>query len=129
MCIDGGDCFLIDTGRGGPEQTQSGSANTHDAHGGSYQTYPGPGSTSYDHDAIATGLPANDTVGKWIHKTERCAPGGRNATLGCIAVPCNKWPEVKQQKGKRVFICGSQGVPSGGGDSASGNAPSPHASK
>lgn len=120
MCVKG-NCFLINIGKNGPSMTTGGSGQLKEAKGAKYQTKPGPGSTSYDNDAISTGIPGNDNVGKWIHKTQGCSPGGSNATKGCIAVPCDKWPEVKQQMGQPLMICGGSSGPgsSGGGGGGS----------
>jgi hypothetical protein len=124
MCVDGKNCFLINIGTGGPNMTTSGNGKLGDANGAKYQTKPGA-STSYDNDALAMGIGPNDSAGKWIHKTRNCSPGGSAATLGCIAVPCDKWPEVKKQKGKDLTVCGSgatggTGSGSGGGDRPAG---------
>lgn len=116
MCVKG-KCFLIDIGKNGPSMTAGGGGQLGPAKGAKYQTKSGPGTTSYDNDAIAMGIPSNDAVGKWIHKTRGCSQGGRNATKGCIAVPCDKWPEVKQQMGEPLMVCGGS---SGSGKGSSG---------
>lgn len=109
MCLNGNNCFHIAIGKDGPTMTTSGNGTIGDANGAKYKTTSGPGTTSYDRDALAMGIPGNDKVGKWIHKTSGCGPvsGKENArqTLGCIAVPCDKWPEVKQMKGKKISVC------------------------
>jgi hypothetical protein len=133
MCVDGKNCFLISIGTGGPNMTASGSGKLGDANGAKYQTKPDKQAepdkntkkVEWDNDALAMGIGPNDAVGKWIHKTRNCAPGGVNVTEGCIAVPCDKWPEVKKQKGKDLTVCGSgatggTGSGSGGGDKPAG---------
>lgn len=121
MCVKG-NCFLISIGRNGPSMTAGGGGQLKEAKGAKYQTKPGPGTTGYDNDAIAMGIPSNDNVGKWIHKTQGCSAGGANATKGCIAVPCEKWPEVKAQMGQPLMVCGgSSGSGSGGGGGGKGS--------
>jgi hypothetical protein len=74
------------------------------------------------------GIDGNDKYGKWIHTTSGCKQGGSNATLGCIAVPCNKWPEVKAMKGKNLTVCGGSGgggTGGGGGDTRASFADQP----
>lgn len=119
MCLPSGECFKIDIGKSGPNMTTGGMGKTHEAKGAKYQTTGGPGSTGYDKDAIATGIQANDAVGKWIHKTRRCSQGGNTATKGCIGVPCDVWPLVKKQMGQNISICGSTN--NGGGEHMSGH--------
>lgn len=114
MCVKG-NCFLIGIGKNGPSMTTGGAGQLKEAKGAKYQTKPGPGTTGYDNDAISTGIPGNDNVGKWIHKTRGCSAGGTNSTKGCIAVPCDKWPEVKQQMGQSLMICGGSSGPGSGG--------------
>lgn len=80
---------------------------TDDVAGAKYQSIPGSQSTGYDKDAMKTGIEANSAVGKWIHKTRNCKPGGTPSTLGCIGVPCNQWPLMKKQANKTMVICGS----------------------
>lgn len=72
-----------------------------------YQTLRGKGSTKYDRDAINMGIPENSDYGKWIHKIQNCGPGGGTSTIGCVGIPCDKWPEVKAlaAQGKKVQIC------------------------
>lgn len=118
MCYAPGKCIRISIGRAGPMMTSSGSGVTKPAHGAKFKTHTSGngkitrGGTDYDNDAIAMGIPANDSVGKWIHKTPRCAPGGGAVTKGCVAVPCDVWPDVKEAlldengKGKRLVVCG-----------------------
>ena len=106
MCLGQGKCFKVAIGKDGPTMTTSGNGTIGDANGAKYQTTQGPGTTGYDRDALAMGIPGNDAVGKWIHKTSGCGPGGGRQTLGCIAVPCDKWPDVKAMKGKSISVCG-----------------------
>jgi hypothetical protein len=107
MCIKGHDCFKINIGKSGPNMTTGGVGKTHPAEGSKYQTKSGPGNTGYDNDAIATGIQGNDAVGKWIHKAGGCIADGSQVTKGCIAVPCDKWPAIKQEMGQSVVVCGS----------------------
>lgn len=119
MCISGSKCFTIDVGHGGPgsETTNGLGVMSANVAGARYQTKPGPGTTSYDNDAVNMGISANSKHGKWIHKSRRCGAngnstmGGRNNTAGCIAVPCAYWPEVKglARQGQTVQVC--NGVP------------------
>lgn len=113
MCISGSKCFRIDIGMGysGSETTNGVgkmAANVNLGGGGRYQSKP-YASTSYDNDAISMGIFANTKHGKWIHKsnTEGCGPGGARSTAGCIGVPCQYWPEVKQlgKQGATVQVC------------------------
>jgi hypothetical protein len=124
MCIDGKDCFLISIGSAGPNMTTSGSGTMGSANGAKYQTKSGPGVASYDNDALSMGIGPNDSVGKWIHKTRNCSPGGSASTLGCIAVPCDKWLAVKAQKGKALSVCGSGALGGRGAGAAGGDRPS-----
>lgn len=122
MCL-GDECFEISIGRNGPEMTASGTGVLAEAEGAKYSTKPGPGSTGYDKDAIRMGIPSNDGVGKWIHKTQGCSPGGGENTKGCIAVPCDRWPEVKAKMGGVLKVCGSsQNSVGTGTNSGSGGA-------
>lgn len=120
MCIKG-KCFLISIGKNGPSMTTGGAGKLGEAKGAKYQTKPGPGSTGYDNDAIAMGIPSNDAVGKWIHKTRGCSPGGSNATKGCIAVPCEHWPDVKKEMGEPLMVCGGSGGSGSRGNSSGGS--------
>jgi|GEM_PF-4092102 len=123
MCINmsgSKKCFKIDIGTGGPDMTTSGPGKMHDAEGAKYQTRADVGTTNYDNDAIAMGIGANDSVGKWIHKTQGCSDGGKQATKGCIAVPCKHWTDLKKvflesksDSGPNLAVCGSnEGDPS-----------------
>lgn len=114
MCVSGTKCFTIDVGYMGPLMTTNGTGTmSADVSGERYRTQPGPGSTSYDGDAIRMGIPANDKHYKWIHKARQCGAegdptrGGRNKTAGCIGVPCAYWPLVKAQAGKSLTVCGA----------------------
>ncbi len=113
MCLNKTNCFKVSIGKNGPTMTSNGTGKLGDAKGARYQTKAST-STSYDNDALAMGIPGNDKFGKWIHKTRNCAPAGNNSTKGCVAVPCDKWPEIKQMKGKTIKVCGG-GSPSHGG--------------
>lgn len=117
MCLSGGEgCFEIGIGAQGPSQTSSGTGKMHEAQGEKYQTKMGVDtSTRYDKDAIATGIPGNDSVGKWIHKPRNCAPAKSYGTKGCIAVDCENWPLIKKefQMGSSITIC--NGGSGGGG--------------
>jgi hypothetical protein len=121
MCIKTGSidsCFKISIGKNGPSMTTEGRGKMHPAEGAKYQTKPGNGSTVYDNDAIAMGIPGNDSRGKWIHKTRNCSPGGGLSTKGCVAVPCDKWPVVKH-----AFLEKNEVVVCGGGNSERGVSP------
>lgn len=125
MCINKDNCFKVNIGSEGPSMTTQGHGKLGEAKGEKYHTLPNA-SSGYDEDAIDTGIPENTAVGKWIHKTQGCGPGGNNATKGCIAVPCEHWKDVKEQMGKDLDVCGgnapmsrggsSRGSGSGGGD-------------
>jgi uncharacterized membrane protein YgcG len=119
MCIGKSNCFKISIGKGGPSMTTSGSAKMHEAKGDKYSTKQTTDVMSdKDQDAIATGIPENDATGKWIHKTRSCGKGGQENTLGCIAVPCDHWKEIKDRKDANLTICGGgSGGKSGGGHS------------
>ena len=123
MCIEKDNCFLIQIGKNGPKMTTQGHGKIGEAHGGKFQT-KSTSSTSYDNDAMDMGIPENTAVGKWIHKSVNCGPGGTNSTLGCIGVPCEHWPEIKKEMGKDLDVCGG-GAPmsrnGGGGDSGGGS--------
>lgn len=121
MCIGKNNCFEVSIGQLGPKMTTQGHGKIGDAKGVIYNTTSGT-SSSYDHDALDTGIPENTDVGKWIHKTSNCAPGGTNSTLGCIAVPCEHWAEIKAQKGKSLDVCGGNAPLSrnSGGDNSGG---------
>lgn len=123
MCIGKDSCFEVNIGKDGPKMTTQGHGKIGDARGDTYST-KSTSSTGYDRDALDTGIPENTEVGKWIHKTSACGPGGQNATAGCIAVPCEHWPEVKAQKGKTLDVCGGNAPMSrngGSGDSGGGS--------
>lgn len=130
LCIkEGNKCFKIDIGSAGPRMTTSGSGKMHKAEGAKFQTKSGPGTDGYDNDAIATGIGANDKVGKWIHKTR--SPNGGGSTLGCIGVPWKHWKDVKKaagmdsggQSGKSISVCG--GGAEGAGTSSPQNVDGP----
>lgn len=105
MCV-GRDCFQVGIGKNGPKMTQSGTGTLGEASGAKYRTLK-KATTKYDRDALAMGIPGNDQYGKWIHKTRKCRP--TSTTLGCVAVPCSKWPLVKRAKGRKVTICNGAG--------------------
>lgn len=107
MCIAGGKCFLINIGADGPRMTTQGPGKLCEAPGTLYQTKTET-STAFDNDAIGMGIPENMSTGKWIHKTADCERGGQNATAGCIAVPCENWPAIKEQLklGGTLSVCG-----------------------
>lgn len=117
MCI-GRDCFRISIGYGGPTQTVNGTStlgpvdNVFNRRGGKYRTYQTSNINRFDDDAISMGIGSNVRTGKWIHKTRRCEPGGRNNTAGCIAVPCKYWALMKAQMGQRITVCGGRGASS-----------------
>lgn len=105
MCLSDQHCFMISIGKDGPKMTTQGHGRLGPAKGKKYQT-KSTSSTDYDNDAMDTGIPENTAVGKWIHKTSACGPGGGQETLGCVAVPCEKWKDVKEEMGKTLDICG-----------------------
>ena len=122
MCLktgSGSNCFKISIGTNGPRQTDGGIGKiTGDVRGARYQT-KSSASASYDNDALKMGIPGNDKLGKWIHKTRNCSSGGTNSTLGCVAVPCDKWPEFKQfAVGKSLKVCGGGNMSNGYGRSS-----------
>jgi hypothetical protein len=119
MCINKDNCFKVNIGNDGPSMTTQGHGKLGKAEGAKYSTLPNT-SSDYDKDAIDMGIPENTAVGKWIHKTQGCGPGGNNATLGCIAVPCEHWKDVKEQMGKDLDVCGGDAPMSRGGGSSSG---------
>lgn len=106
MCVDG-KCFKVGIGKNGPQMTYSGVGKLKATPPGEkYKTYP-TDSTGYDNDAVAMGIDGNDGVGKWIHKPENCVPAEPYGTKGCIAVPCDQWPLVKQamRDQKELTVC------------------------
>lgn len=115
MCIKGGSCFLIDVGpkRDGAQTTNGIGVMSADVNGAQYQTRKGPGTDGYDRDAIKMGIKENSNYGKWIHKTRNCKKGGGTSTAGCVAVPCDKWKDVKALaiSGKKVEICNGFAYP------------------
>ncbi len=117
MCI-GFDCFKVSIGAGGPGWTRNGTSrigltsgifdrNSRGA-GGIYET-KSTTTNAYDNDALAMGIPSNDAVGKWFHKTAGCVKPERYQTAGCVAVPCEKWAKLKSEIGSEVTICGGRG--------------------
>jgi hypothetical protein len=112
MCITGGSCFKVDTGKPGTFTT-NGLGRMGKATGNTYSTKAGPGdSTKFDYDAVSMGIASNAAYGKWIHKARDCQGGGKS-TIGCIGVPCAKWPAVKKLalEGKSVQICNGVNYP------------------
>lgn len=105
MCLSDEKCFQVSIGKDGPKMTTQGHGRIGRAQGVKYQTKIFS-SADYDNDALDTGIPENTAVGKWIHKTSNCSPGGGQETLGCIAVPCEHWKDVKEQFGKTLDVCG-----------------------
>lgn len=112
MCISGVECFKVDIGKHGPAMTTEGTG-TIGGHvrGARYQTLPWSQTKNgvHDQDALSMGIPANDGLGKWIHKTRGCTPGGQDRTLGCIGVPCDHWTQIKSQIGKSLEVCNGGG--------------------
>lgn len=95
MCV-GNKCFKVGIGHDGSMMTKSGTGKLGPTPPGEkYQTFS-TDSTGYDKDAIAMGIPGNDSVGKWIHKPANCVNAETYSTKGCIAVPCDLWPLLKQ---------------------------------
>lgn len=117
LCIKGQECFKIDTGRPGRDgaQTTNGTGTMSlTVAGDRYRTLKGPGTTKSDRDAIDMNIPANSVPGKWIHKIQSCGPGGGTSTIGCVGVPCDKWPTVKAiaaKGGSRIHICNGVDYP------------------
>lgn len=112
MCISGVECFKVDIGKRGPGMTTDGTGVIGgNVRGARYQTLPWSQTKNgvHDQDALSMGIPGNDAVGKWIHKTRGCTPGGQNRTLGCIGVPCNHWTQIKSQIGKSLQVCNGGG--------------------
>ena len=112
MCISGSTCFKVDIGKPGTFTT-NGLGTMGKASGATYSTKAGAGdSTRFDFDAVSMGISANAAYGKWIHKSRSCQGGGQS-TIGCIGVPCAKWPEVKALalQGKSVQVCGGVDYP------------------
>lgn len=119
MCI-GNDCFEISIGKYGPKMTRNGTGIIGNAQGLRYRTKQGPGSTVWDNDALRMGIPQNDSGsgvkhitngGKWIHKTGqdkngKCIEPTTYTTLGCIGVPCDQWPKLKNAFGASFSVCG-----------------------
>ena len=119
MCVDD-NCFEISIGKYGPKMTRNGTGIIGSAPGSRYTTRPGPGTTSWDNDALRMGIPQNDSGagvsnitagGKWIHKTGRdangrCVEPTQYTTLGCIGVPCDQWPNMKAARGSTFTVCG-----------------------
>jgi hypothetical protein len=108
MCLPGNKCFRVAIGTGGPPMTTQGTGRLGRAQGARYQT-KAFAVDSYDNDAIAMGIPENDVVGKWIHKTADCESPLTNQTAGCIGVPCERWREVKALMGSTLDVCGGGG--------------------
>lgn len=103
------ECFKVAIGKNGPTQTHAGHGRIRKAQGAKYQTTPGPGTTSYDKDALDMGIQENTAVGKWLHKPQGCGSvEGNNGlqTKGCIAIPCDMWPKLKEQIGEELEVCG-----------------------
>lgn len=119
MCIDKTNCFKVSIGKDGPKMTTQGHGKLGKAEGKKYST-KSSSSSGYDNDAIDMGIPENTEVGKWIHKTSDCGPGGNNSTKGCIAVPCEHWKAVKEEMGEDIDICGGGAPASRGGSGGSG---------
>lgn len=113
MCIED-KCFKVGIGSDGSMMTSSGVGQLKPTPPGEkYATHPND-STDYDNDAVAMGIHANDSVGKWIHKPANCVNAETYATKGCIAVPCDVWPLVKQamRDEKELTVChGRSGGP------------------
>lgn len=82
MCV-GQDCFRVGIGSS-PSMTNNGTGRlglvggTYNRRGGRYRTRRRT-SRFYDDDAIAMGIPRNDSVGKWIHKPRNCGPAPSSA--------------------------------------------------
>lgn len=109
---------MIGTGAPGTFTTE-GEAVMREAKGVKYQTQSGsscnPNSVVESNgrkDAIATGIPENDAVGKWIHKVE--SKGGKpSSTLGCIGLAPAEFCRLKEywerNKGKvKIKICNGE---------------------
>jgi hypothetical protein len=112
MCISGEECFKVDTGKPGT-YTTNGLGNMGRANGDLYSTKAGPGdATKFDFDAVSMGIGSNTVYGKWIHKARDCQGGGES-TIGCIGVPCAKWPKVKKLAlaGNSLQVCGGVNYP------------------
>lgn len=111
MCI-GRECFKVGTAPVAWKTTVNGTSHlgltsgVFDRVGGRYRTRSNT-TTAYDDDALAMGIPGNDSpIGKWFHKPAGCQNAETYPTIGCVAVPCNKWPLLKSQIGAEVTICG-----------------------
>ena len=105
MCIDkGAKCFQVGIGSAGPPMTTSGTGRLADCNGRVYQSKMNP-TTGYDNDCMTTGIPENHSTGKWLHKPANCMDARTYRTRGCIAVPCDMWPQVKAQKGQEIVVC------------------------
>lgn len=123
MCVGEDDCFKVDIGKDGPQMTDEGAPDDklEGCQGGKYQAKDRP-NNGYDNDCLKMGIPGNDGVGKWIHKTSACHPGGNRATLGCIAVPCEHWTDlVEKAKGKMSLVVCNGGKNGGTSRSRSGS--------
>lgn len=105
MCI-GQKCFKVGIGAQGAGMTSNGFGVLGEAKGELYQSKASD-STSYDNDAVAMGIFANDKTGKWIHKPANCVNAESYRTAGCIAVPCENWPLIKQamKDKKTLAVC------------------------
>jgi len=123
MCV-GSTCFEVAIGKYGPNQTRNGTGRIGRASGSAYSTTRAT-TTTWSTDAVSMGIPQNDsgtsasganlpvtTGGKWIHKVGvdsngRCIdPPTRYRTQGCIGVPCQSWPLVKNAMGQSLTVCG-----------------------
>ncbi|MCC6137426.1 MAG: hypothetical protein IT287_02250 [Bdellovibrionaceae bacterium] len=106
MCVDD-KCFKVGIGKNGPQMTYSGVGKLKPTPPGEkYKTYP-TDSIAYDNDGIAMGIDGNDVDGKWLHKPANCVPAEPYGTKGCIAVPCDMWPLLKQamRDEKELTVC------------------------
>lgn len=112
MCVEDR-CFKVGIGWDGASMTDSGNGKLHPTPPGEkYQTFP-TDSTAYDKDAIAMGIPGNDATGKWIHKPANCVNAETYHTKGCIAVPCDIWPILKNAMRKEADLTVCNGYSGG----------------
>lgn len=110
MCIGENNCFMVGIGRVGRRQVWDGHGilkKVEAAKGRRFAT-TNESTTFWNHDALATGT-SNDGPGKWVHKQPRCDSKRIGpVSLGCVEVPCDEWPKVKEEIGKEITICGGE---------------------